>query len=140
MNPILEDNLSRLLKRAYEPAPCRQEFREACLQRILRIVGRPPGRLNLSLLAKIAIAAGVLFIIGFVTWRGGVFDGSGGKNNLPGVSDGMVATPGGLLTNSQKEKKHPSAGTESAASQPREAPQTNTIPVEKSGGADSRHK
>ncbi|MFN0206644.1 MAG: hypothetical protein ACKVS6_10090 [Planctomycetota bacterium] len=125
---ILEVNLSRLLKRAYEPAPCRQEFREACLQRILRLVGRPRGMFHLSLLTKIAIAAGVLFTIGFAAWRGGMFDGSGPRNDLSGVTDGIVAAPGNLLNSGTASKKSQVNG-KGAASQPAK-------PAEKTDGAE----
>lgn len=97
-NKILDENLSKLFKRAYEPSPCRPEFRDAVLHRILRRVDLYHGRRILSFPVKIAIAAALLAGVGFVSWK--IF-GPDARGSLQGsTQDGIVAAPGKGIHNS----------------------------------------
>lgn len=90
-NRILEENLEKLFKRAYEPAPCRPEFRDALLERILHRVDLYHHHRILTFPVKLIIAAAVLAGVGFLAWELGWI---GGAAHSPGSGGELVATPG----------------------------------------------
>ncbi|MBI3819881.1 MAG: carboxypeptidase regulatory-like domain-containing protein [Planctomycetes bacterium] len=92
---IFEENLQKLFKRAYQPAPCREEFRDALLARILKRVDLYHHRRHhriLSLPLGLAVAASLFVGFGFLGWLLGWFGSNEAQTESRGNS--VVAAPG----------------------------------------------
>jgi 5-hydroxyisourate hydrolase-like protein (transthyretin family) len=112
---IPEYNISRLLRHAYQPAPCRAEFREELCRLLVMRVGASPSARHWRLAAGLALAASLLIGVGVAIWwsasRAGGASGDGvdlradlrggvrlGNTNFDGGPSGVNGSGVGIPT------------------------------------------
>jgi hypothetical protein len=98
---VLDENLSKLFKRAWQPAPCRQEFRDACLRRILAIVRGSRERRLLTFPVRLSIAAALLLAGGFVAWLAGAFGNPDRGVDLSIHRNDVAVSPGAVAASNR---------------------------------------